>query len=323
MLRTMITRFRWPLFLLGAVLLIVFGAWLLNLLRSGSRQVQVVTVTPEQSLERPKRTVDTLRILAWNIAHGRGNTDENWNGETLAERTERLKAIAEVIFQSRADIVILNEVDFDSTWSHGVDQARTLALAADYPHVAEQRNVDLRLPGFSWKFGNAVLSRYPLGHAVPLHYPAYSAFEAAVAGKKNGMVVTAATPWGTLDLIPIHLSHRSTTTRIESIKVIREHLGYGIPTILAGDFNCSRSPDPDPLRLTAIDRLLQEGTWTSRPHPPYGSGEYTYPTGAERERIDWIAVPANWTVVRSEVIPSTLSDHRPVFMEVRPTRSAD
>ena len=53
--------------------------------------------------------------------------------------------IAALLRTINADVVVLNEVDFDSTWTHSVDEARYLAEKAGYPFLAEQRNIDYRV----------------------------------------------------------------------------------------------------------------------------------------------------------------------------------
>ena len=68
-----------------------------------------------------------LRIGAFNIAHGRGSGDDNWNGESRRQREQRLRDIASFLKDANLDIVVLNEVDFDSSWSHRVNQAEFIA----------------------------------------------------------------------------------------------------------------------------------------------------------------------------------------------------
>ena len=86
----------------------------------------------------------------------------NWQGGTLKERETRLTQIADLLRDLDADIVVLNEVDFDSSWSSSTNQARYLAKQAGYPYWAEQRNLDFRILIWKWRFGNAVLSKYPI-----------------------------------------------------------------------------------------------------------------------------------------------------------------
>lgn len=86
----------------------------------------------------------TLRIGAYNIAHGRGTADGNWSGGDENERRGRLNAIAELITAADLDVVVLNEVDFAATWSYHVNQAAWIAEATEFPYWVEQRNLDFR-----------------------------------------------------------------------------------------------------------------------------------------------------------------------------------
>ena len=54
----------------------------------------------------------SMRVLTYNVAHGRGPIDDNWQG-TAAEKRKRIHEIAKLLSESRADVVILNDVDFN------------------------------------------------------------------------------------------------------------------------------------------------------------------------------------------------------------------
>jgi hypothetical protein len=79
---------------------------------------------------------EAIRIASYNIAHGRGLADSNWHGGNLQQRLKRLDAIGALLRDVDADLVILNEVDFDASWSFGVNQARHLAEIAHYPYCS-------------------------------------------------------------------------------------------------------------------------------------------------------------------------------------------
>jgi len=73
--------------------------------------------------------------------------------------------------------VVLNEADFDATWSGGINQAQWIAKHAGYPYHVEQRNYDVSLPFFKPRFGNAILSRWPILDAEQIELPAVSKWE--------------------------------------------------------------------------------------------------------------------------------------------------
>jgi endonuclease/exonuclease/phosphatase family metal-dependent hydrolase len=261
-----------------------------------------------------------LTILAWNIAHGRGDGPEgwlsNWRGGNDEDRIARLIHIADVIREADADVVILNEVDFEAQWSGHLNQGEILARVSGYPSWVEQRNYDFRLPFLRWGFGNALLSRLPLPEAEWVDIPPHSALEAIVAGAKSASIVRVETEQGALGIVPIHLEVRSRDTRLLAAEVfdsLRSRLPY--PVILAGDFNSSPSGWPGAEGRTLLDSLLALG-WTglrAQGHPL--PREFTFPTPELRDSRDWILVDPRLRVVESRVLREVgrLSDHAPVL----------
>jgi len=243
----------------------------------------------------------TIRIGAYNIAHGRGDDPggSNWEGGNKKERAERLNAIAELIKKHQLDVLILNEVDFDCTWSHGVNQAAELAKKCGFTYRAEQRNLDLGIPFMRVAIGNAILSRFPIKEAEVLEYPPVNKWEPIVAGKKQGLMGKIALPDDSeIEVFAVHAETRDKNVRKDSVKALLEESGE--PSILAGDFNSVRGGDGS----TAIDLVFEDSRWQeARATDP------TFPTTKPTSRIDWIFVPKSWTEISSKVIASDLSDH--------------
>ncbi len=73
---------------------------------SGSNAVQVF-----KRSEVTKNFSGTIRVAAYNIAHGRGGKygSENWTSESEADRELRLIAIAKFLKENDVDVVVLNE----------------------------------------------------------------------------------------------------------------------------------------------------------------------------------------------------------------------
>jgi endonuclease/exonuclease/phosphatase family metal-dependent hydrolase len=264
-----------------------------------------------------------IRVLAWNIAHGRGDVHQgltdNWRGGTREERLSRLFAIAEVIREADADLVILNEVDFASSWSHEVNQAEVLARVTGYPTWIEQRNYEIHLPFWQAVFGNALLSRMPVEEAEWLAIPPHSSLEALGLGAKSAAVVRLDAGEEDLALVPVHMEYRSRSTRLEALPALRRlKVAEGDPVVLAGDFNSAPRGWPGVGAGTLLDSLMAMG-WTS----PRASGspreaELTFPTVNPTESRDWILVEAPLRVSTVRVLHSAagLSDHAPVLAVV-------
>ena len=185
------TRRRKILLAILVLLGLLLGPYLTSRLRNPFRQIRLRENAAAQATTTEP---ETLRVLTYNIAHGRGPTATgNWEG-TAEEKRARIGEIAELLIEIDADVVVLNEVDFSATWSGQQNQAEALARTAGYPFWVEQRNLDFRLLYGSWKFGNAILSRYPIASTQPLTYPPYATWEDWLAGSKQGVIATLDLP---------------------------------------------------------------------------------------------------------------------------------
>jgi endonuclease/exonuclease/phosphatase family metal-dependent hydrolase len=143
-------------------------------------------------------------------------------GGTAEERKTRLDQIAELLQDIDADIVVLNEVDFDSSWSLSTNQARYLAQQAGYSYWAEQRNLDFRVLTWKWRFGNAILSRYPILQSSVIDLPGFSSVETFFAGKKRALNCTVELNGNKVRILAVHLCHRSEAIRARSAEVLSE-----------------------------------------------------------------------------------------------------
>lgn len=267
----------------------------------------------------------TLRLAAYNIAHGRGLADSNWDTGPPSERISRLDDIARLLRTIDADIVVLNEVDFDCSWSRSVNQALYLAEHAGYRFRAEQRNLDVRFAFWTWRFGNAILSKYPITRAQVVDLPGYSRWETLVAGKKKGLMCEIQWADQPVRVIGAHLSHRSESLRVQSVSDIVDLMAeqQGIPTILAGDLNSTPSGYPhskqDVTGANAIDLLDRSAFFRRSPDGAHTTdASFTFPAVRPDRVIDWIMIPPAWQFVEYDVDPSQHSDHRAVLSSIKP-----
>jgi endonuclease/exonuclease/phosphatase family metal-dependent hydrolase len=234
----------------------------------------------------------------------------------------RLRQIADLLGDIDADIVVLNEVDFDSSWSSSTNQARYLAKHAGYPYWAEQRDLDLRVLTWKWRFGNAILSRYPIIHAGVVNLPGFSTFETFLAGKQRAINCTVDVNGDKVRILAVHLCYRSEAIRARSAGVIAGIASSGtVATIVAGDFNSTPTGFPgsesDAAWGNAMDVLDASALFQRQPEQPSGRpAESTYHSTRPRSTIDWILAPRNCRIVKYRVESSTLSDHRPVVAEL-------
>lgn len=274
------------------------------------------TETPQQEAS------ESLRILSYNIAHGRGLATSNWQGGTIESKQQRLADIAELLRSRDADIVVLNEVDFESSWSSCTNQAAFLAKGAGYKYWAEQRNLDFRVLTWKWRFGNAVLSRHPIVESRAIDLPGFSSIESILAGKKRGLDCLVEVHDQKVRILAVHLCHRSEAIREQSAEILRERVASdSTTTIIAGDFNSSPEGFPDsesdPAWGNAIDRLDASELFSRRPVTrPTSDSEFTYHSAKPTSTIDWILAPRESPFLEYSIVPSTLSDHRPVWAQI-------
>ncbi|MGJ8695425.1 MAG: aquaporin [Verrucomicrobiaceae bacterium] len=259
------------------------------------------------------RVEESVRIGIFNIAHGRGAEEglTNWEGGPEEERRERMKEIGRLLKAQNLDVIVLNEVDFNCTWSHGVDQAGFLAGELGMDAVLRQRNYDSGVPFFSWEFGNAVLSRYALRDAELVSYPVVRWWEPVLMGKKEGVRVRVGQDF---DLMAVHLETRDAGVRRDSLKQLLKAASGN--SVLAGDFNAELGGSGE----TAIDLVRADGRWQAAGGWENGEMFRSYPARNPRLRIDWIFVPKDWEQLGVEVIATELSDHALLVSEWRVAR---
>ena len=307
-------RRRQRLLWIGFILLaIAIGPFLVRRAMAPSYRVQLF------SAKNPAdRTVsDSISIVTYNIAHGRGPIDDNWQGTTDSKQ-KRIESISSLLREINADVVVLNEVDFDSTWSGGQNQAAAIAKTAGYSWRVEQRNLDFGFIYGSWTFGNTILSKFPITNAATVRYPPLKIWESWLAGSKQGVVCTITPPGRTpFRVAAVHLEHRDESIRADSAeRLIQLASESPLPLIAAGDFNSSLTGFPFSETTAdgknAMDSLRKSGKFQLRPDTELESEQVTFSVPAPDRVIDWILVPPESDIESYDVIDTELSDHFPV-----------
>ncbi|MHC4664251.1 MAG: endonuclease/exonuclease/phosphatase family protein [Planctomycetota bacterium] len=316
---------RLTLIVFGALLAFILAWYLINRITAPGRRIKVIKLDSVNAMPGMGDFPAMLRIMTYNIAHGRGCTDSNWQGCGKTDRAVRLDDIVRLIRESNPDVVVLNEVDFSCTWSGGVNQARHIARCVGFRYLVEEINHDFWIPFLKLRFGNAILSRHSLENENMIDLPAYSRLEELLIGKKRGVSVSIKLNQGEdWTIIALHLEHRSEKTRCKSIDIVSEHLsGMKAGTrslVIAGDLNSTfpgfphaegSSPEDN-----AIARLESAGGLKFRPEKACSDTDFTYPADTPRMIIDWIIAPASHVFKTYRPIKAELSDHLPVFAEI-------
>jgi endonuclease/exonuclease/phosphatase family metal-dependent hydrolase len=306
----------------AVIVLALAGCWYgSNRVLSSLRCLRLVE-SPAPSSPAPPE--GTLTIAAFNIAHGCGSHRPLWDPAGRQAVVDRVTRIGRLLRARGVDIAVLNEVDFSSVRSAHVDQAALLAEVTGLGYRLEQRNVDMALPFVRNRYGNLLLSRFPIVEAHRLDLPGHSWWETALIGKKQAAVCTVGVgPELSLRVLAVHLDHRSEELRLRSVELIdREVRTSLLPLVAAGDFNCGptagQGTEGSGERPSAVAWLLGRGGLRAARWPDPGPEGLTSPADRPTRAIDWVLVPPPWTILSAEVLDVRLSDHRPVVLEVRP-----
>jgi len=260
----------------------------------------------------------TIKIAAYNIAHGRGGQygSENWTSESKSDRESRLISIAKFLKDNDVDIVVLNEVDFDANWSHNQNQSEIIARYSNFPYRLEQINYDLYHPFFRLQFGNAILSKYPIDEVRLLEFSPLSKFEKLVAGNHDGVVANVRLSEEVeVSIVGLHLEVRDSASRLRTYDVLEELITRkDVPTILAGDLNSEMNYTGE--KSSTIDRLSNIEGVEHFPNSTVIGENYTFPSEKPTRTLDWILAPPSANIVKGEISKETWSDHLPLIVEI-------
>ncbi|HBE72140.1 MAG TPA: endonuclease [Planctomycetaceae bacterium] len=217
-----------------------------------------------------------LRVLTYNIHHGQGT-----DGRLDLER------IAQVISDTRPDVVALQEVDRNTNRSGGIDQAAKLGELTGLNHAF---GTAMQYSG--GQYGEAILTRFEIQEAKTYRLPFRSKQEprCALAAEIN-----AGGGLPPILIVGTHLCHQSEESRIEqSERINRLFASVKNEVILAGDLNAR--PGSKPMKV-----LLDEH-WVDAIAP--------------MSRIDYVLFRSSspWKVAEVQIIDNRIaSDHRPVL----------
>lgn len=235
-----------------------------------------------------------VRVLSYNIHHAEG-TDGRLD----------LGRIARVIKSAEPDLVALQEVDYRTGRTGGVDQAAELAKLTGLTAVPGD-NIDVA----GGRYGNAVLSRWPVTDSENRPLPVLT------GGEQRGVLSVTVEPGNgrpAFRLLCTHLDHRrDDAERLAAAKVINELVASSDrPALLAGDLNAP----PDSAVLASFAKQWRNPN-ADKPLP-------TIPSAEPTRQIDFVLHrPAGaWRVVETKVLDEPVaSDHRPllVVLELRP-----
>jgi endonuclease/exonuclease/phosphatase family metal-dependent hydrolase len=252
------------------------------------------TVLHSNQLTFHTTETDTIRVLSYNIQHGRG-----------LDNVVDLRRIADVIIDSRADIVALQEVDMGVERSYRFD---TMKILSGYTGLESIFYKNIHHQG--GEYGNGILSRFPFHSSRNYH------FVIDGNGEQRGLLQAEIVVGNQkIVLMNTHLDHRPDEThRLISVEqIIQTMYAYrGLPAIIAGDFN-----DLPGSNMHMKMKECFHDVWEL-----LGNGDgYTFRSDRPDRRIDYILFSNSLEKdntrklrpVSVEVLDSQASDHLPIL----------
>ncbi len=292
---------------------------------------------------------DALSVLSWNVGYaglGKGSDffmDGGENTRSADEATVKayLKGIETVIADQNADIIMLQEVDSDSTRTYGINEVEKLAVGAS----AYALNYSCPFVPFPWppigkvNSGLLTFTDYPIISASRIALPCPFSWPIRVANLKRCLLVTRIPAQNDRELVMINLhleAYDSGEGKIAQTKALKDFIeseyAKGNYVIAGGDFN---QEFPGALDVypntheewmpgTLEDDMLPEG-WsfvydTDTPtcrllNQPYNPADAA---GTQYYVIDGFIVSPNVLSAKATTIDAGFeySDHNPVRLEV-------
>ncbi len=255
-----------------------------------------------------------VRLLTFNIAHARGPALHQGLGRADRYR-QNLARIAALIKRLGVDIVALQEIDVDSSWSGRFDHVAFLCEHTGLAHSAFGATNHRRAGGLHIRYGNALLSCHPIVHHES------GVFEPALVAKKGFQFAELELPQGRLPLVNVHLHHSSRPKRLAQVRRVLSHLEHQrgcrgahwcARPVICGDFNApAHAPDATAVLL---GHLEETENYTLLPK---GRQAATFPAAWPQRALDYIFLPAACREPQAMVVRSFLSDHRPVLAQFR------
>lgn len=250
-----------------------------------------------------------LRVVTFNIAHGRGL--QPIQGLTSRRKIRRnLTAIADLLKQLDPDVVALQEIDEDSSWAGRFNHLEHLREELGYKHavfgVNNRRSGLLRL-----NYGNAFLSRFPVT------FSENTAFGRRKIGEKGFLFAEVDVGGARVPLVNMHLHYRLRSERLRQAQAVMDYLEarrqahgreWALAPILCGDLN--NSVDKKDATASLFRYFERHGSYTLHPQRAR-----TFPSPFPRRTLDFIFLPPGCRQVLSLVVRSFLSDHRPVLVD--------
>lgn len=278
-----------------------------------------------------------LKVMSYNIAHGRGNDsfiDKNefrkvFSIASRAELLANLDRVAEVILKEDPDVIGLNEVDLETTSTFDVDFVEYLAEKTGYryPFAAYGIKWRFRLPFYRHNTGNAIFSKYPLENPENVTVGS-EGIKAFFVGTHTALSADLLLGPASIKIYATHLyspmeDPKNSSVRKSQVARLLEHAAAHPAVVLTGDFNSVLKsqrevslhiqkfyPDED-----ALDQVAEAGRYRvfDPGEDPLADRYLTSKTLEPAKTIDYIFPDTSLAIESYYAGRYDASDHRPVI----------
>ncbi len=246
-----------------------------------------------------------LRVATYNVWSGRNNTDKKNRDYDLTAKT---------ICALSPDIIGLQEVskrpftDFCAVDFEGEIVEYLGKKTNMYSYFAPATEV------FGCKFGNAILSKYPIKSAKTVMIS-----DENIDREKRCVLVAQIDVCGGITVIVTHFGFDE-SEHIQGVKTVLSVIDkVKTPVIFMGDLNSiSDNEHLKPLfeRLNDVSNGAKKPyTWPSARTEFVGIAEEKYGMNKNR-KVDYIFTSSQFNVVKSDVFSSRASDHLPFYADL-------
>lgn len=262
-----------------------------------------------------------IRIATYNIGYASG--EKNNLGAVLKKKEvfNNLDAIVETLKIINADVVALQEVDFDSKRSHNINQLEYVAKKAGYPFAAYAITWNQHyIPWPYWPpakhfgqvvSGQAIISRLPIidhntfNFEKPKENPFWYNLFYLNRISQNVTLQLDSKSQNQISLIQVHLEAFKKSTRQKQLAILEKwQMNFKNLCCIIGDFNTT----PNNLQNFQSEISFKN---------THSDGFSTFPSWNPTEKIDHILVNNKTRVLEvGEYMNITASDHLPIWADI-------
>ncbi len=321
--------------LVGGILFLLiasFTGFLIYALRPGisPQRLPHAAILKFSDSSTPTQNPNTLKIVTYNIGYASGI--KNNKSLLLKEEAENnLRAMADVLKKLNPDILFLQEVDFDSARTFGVNQFQYLADALGMPYGAYVLTWNKKY--VAWPYwppslhfgrivsGQGVLSRYPITKQDLLYFPR----PASNPFWYNWFYLDRVVQHLTIEMgnrmikaYHVHIEAFDPKEKVKQLKTLTEVVvkDHESRRIVAGDFNLASARVPGAkVEEIDIEGMLNQfsettGMKNAEPIPPPMSMPSHHPV----KKIDHIFYDPSFQLIEAGNVSGLLaSDHLPIW----------